>query len=505
MLSPHEIIGYPAADGIFHGPVYWLEEQTAHQTAQGSPAEELETFEEAIESAMSDLRALSARSPEPAADFLEVQLAWLADSELVLPVKHRIRAGEAAVNAWLSEIAGHASAINPEACADIRDIEQRVLKLLTKGEQFAPPKGAVLAGSDISPTQFLETDWSDGGAILLEQGSALSHAAILARGRGVPMIVGVGLIDRQYRSALVDGGAGRCVLDPDKAYTSHSAIPSLKPAASRRSATTVRVPIELLLNINSLDELSSIQPERCDGIGLVRSEFLFRDKGAAPEEASQVAAYSAIVKWAKEKPVTVRLFDLGGDKPNFGLSVHADAKSMDSRGISVLLRNREVLVTQLRALLEASKFSDLRLLLPMVLAPEQLAEVRQLLLELLPPAMKCPPLGVMVETPWTARHPERFADADFFALGTNDLTQFMTGRSRNASGVSELSLAERGELFELIGNVISYGKKTEKAVCLCGDLASDLKNLGDLLNLGLQAISVPPFVAVDFAALRLGR
>jgi phosphoenolpyruvate-protein phosphotransferase (PTS system enzyme I) len=505
MRSPHEITGYPAADGSFCGPLYWLDERISHQIAQGSPDGELNAFRRAVSAAKEDLRALSLRSPAPAAEMLEVQLLWLEDMELLQPVERRIMAGEVASNAWRAEIAGHAGAIDPEALGDIRDIEERVLKLLLNAERLRLPKGSVLAGQDISPSQFLEADWSEGGAIILEQGSTSSHAAILARGRGVPMIVGVGSLGRDHKFASVDGSSGRCILDPDPAQPPHETILALKTVTSRQLLAIDGPKIELFINVNSLDELAETEPEYCDGIGLVRSEFLFRDVGAVPDEVAQVDAYSAIVKWARGRAVNIRLFDLGGDKPTFGLDIPPGVGSIECRGVSVLLNNREVLLTQLRALLRASELGDVRILLPMVSKPEQLSVVRQMLRDCAPVTASLPPLGVMVEVPDVAKSPQRFADAEFFSLGTNDLAQFITGRSRHAPGGSQLSFAERSELFNLISTVIIYGKVTGKAVCLCGDLASDLNSLDNLLKLGLRAFSLPPLKAPEFASLRQAR
>jgi phosphoenolpyruvate-protein phosphotransferase (PTS system enzyme I) len=502
MRSPHEVSGFPAADGVFCGPVFWLDEQAGHQAPQGSPAEELQAFQEAVGAALEELRVLSRQSPEPAEELLAIQLAWLEDPELLLPVELRIQKGEGAASALRSEIAGHESAIDPAARADIRDIEQRVLKLLLKSARFAPPRGAVLAGNDISPTQFLEADWSMGGAILLERGSVSSHAAILARGRGVPMIVGVGAVGRDHKSALVDGGSGRCILDPDTSQPLQQTVRSFIVAGINQLPPAGNARIKLLLNINSLDELSQIEAGCCDGIGLVRSEFLFGDTGAMPDEDTQFNSYAAILKWAKGKPVTFRLFDLGGDKPTFGLAIPSGRNRTESRSVNALLDNPEVLATQLRALLRASSTGDARILVPMVSNPEQFARVRQLLLDCAKDTARLPPLGVMVEIPEVAKHPERFAEADFFALGTNDLTQYLTRRSRHSPDLHELSTAERNELFKLIAGVINYGEKSKKAVCLCGDLASDLDSLDDLLKLGLRLFSVPPLKAVQFAPLR---
>jgi phosphoenolpyruvate-protein phosphotransferase (PTS system enzyme I) len=501
MPSPHEITGHPAADGVFCGPVHWLDEPLDQAGRMGSPAEELKSFREAVLAAIAGLHSLSLRSQDPAADLLEVQLAWLSDPELVLPVERRILAGEAAAGAWRDEIAGHVREIDPSALADLRDIEQRVLKLLAKTDWPAPPKGVVLAGQDISPSQFLETDWSGGGAILLERGSAASHAAILARGRGIPMIVSAGSIGRLHKSALVDGGSGRCVLDPDPTCSFGKPAPEMTQLGATPPVLAQNLSFELLLNINNLDELNAIDADSCDGIGLIRSEFLFRKTNVIPDEDTQVAVYSAIIKWAKGKQVTFRLFDLGGDKPNFGLAIPLERNGAESRGVRVLLTYQEVLTTQLRAILRASNSRTVRILLPMVSKPEQLAAVRQVLRDCAPALSELPPIGVMVEFPDVAEHPERFADADFFALGTNDLTQFMTGRPRSASGASKLSPGERSELFKLISNVAQYGERVNKAVSLCGDLASDFNSLDDLLKLGLRAFSVPPFKAIEFARL----
>jgi phosphoenolpyruvate-protein phosphotransferase (PTS system enzyme I) len=512
MRSPREVTGYPAADGVFFGPVVWIDENDGHERTQVSPDGELADFRHAVDAAIKQLAALSHRFPDPARNLLEVQLAWLEDPELLTPVENRIQRGEAAVRAWRAEMNGHALAVDTSAAADVRDIEQRILRLLSKSERGPTPKGFVLAGQEMTPTQFLEADWSGGGAVLLEGGSTTSHAAILARGRGVPMIVGVGPVSRSHKTALVDGNSGQCVLDPLPEQLPKQTVIKAKPdAEATRHAPLAAADgsrVELLLNINNLDELSVAKLDSCDGIGLVRSEFLFRDTGVVPDEDKQIGVYRSILSWADGKPVCIRVFDLGADKPSFGLSVSLNFKDIEARGVAVLLKHEEALRLQLRALLRASAHGNLQILLPMISRGEQFARVKELLAECSRElaanerGLTVPPLGVMVEIPEVAECPERFAEADFFALGTNDLAQFVAGRSRETAGGIGLATQEREKLLKLMANVIRYGQRQQKPVSICGDMASDLNNLLELLTLGARSFSMPPLKAVEFAGLR---
>jgi phosphotransferase system enzyme I (PtsI) len=256
--------------------------------------------------------------------------------------------------------------------------------------------------------------------------------------------------------------------------------------------------VEIMINVASPADLEDYTPEICDGIGLVRTEFLFEPGHPLPDEETQYAAYLAIAAWAAGRPVTIRTLDAGGDKPIEGVTEQAESNPfLGLRGLRLSLAKPETFRIQLRALVRAALHHDIRIMLPMVTVPAELVRASALLDEvvagLVGEGTPCrrPPLGMMVEVPAAALGALRF-NADFYSIGSNDLTQYTMAAARDIAAVAALNDAGDQAVLELMARAVSAGKARKVPVSICGDAAADTCLVPRLLGLGLTCLSVPP-------------
>jgi phosphotransferase system enzyme I (PtsI) len=505
--------GTGASDGLFMGPVRRLASAAASRRRAGGPEAERQALMQAISLSTGDLAALMERVEGEAQDMLAFQLAMLEDDALSAPALASIESGAAAHTAWSdalnAEIAGYEASDDDyfrARAADLKDMRDRVLRHMAGGTAQTMVPGAVLAGEDIGPSAFLEADWSQGGAIALSRGSTTSHVAMLARARGIPMVVGLGEASfMEAATLIVDGGSGAIVANPDAeqiaAYREDLAALNRSRAAQEKfrfqpALRKTGERIELLVNVAGVEELDHIDPSSCDGIGLMRSEFLFRDGAPLPDEDTQYRAYRRFLEWAGGKPVTIRTLDIGGDKPIRGLTPEGEANPfLGLRGVRLTLAHEEVFRTQLRALARAAGHGQLKVMIPMVTVPDEIARTadlfRSCMADLNRKGMP-PPLGIMVEVPAVAIAPELFQEAQFFSIGSNDLTQYVTASSRDDARVAALNDPSHPAVLRLIASVARHGRETGTPVSLCGDMASDPHHIGALLAAGITSLSVAP-------------
>jgi phosphotransferase system enzyme I (PtsI) len=264
-----------------------------------------------------------------------------------------------------------------------------------------------------------------------------------------------------------------------------------KPAMTRNG---LRIAVHI--NVADPDELDRLDPAICDGIGLVRTELLFHRGEGLPDEETQYAAYRRIVAWAQGRPVTIRTLDAGGDKPIAGLTLDGESNPfLGVRGIRLSLLRPEIFRVQLRALARAAAHGPVKIMLPMVTVPSELAAARALLEEEASAlanagiAARRPPLGIMVEVPAAAIAVEAF-DAEFFSIGSNDLTQYVTAAGRDIEAVADLADPLNPAVLRLIAHVARHGRKSGREVSLCGDAAGDPAIVPNLLGAGLRTLSV---------------
>ncbi|MCP4383648.1 MAG: phosphoenolpyruvate--protein phosphotransferase, partial [Hyphomicrobiales bacterium] len=385
MPSATERTGRAAAPGIASGPVARIDaEPSSTRLASGNSAIERAELKSAIAAAAEAIGRLAETVDGDAADILEFQTAMLEDDVLSAAAFERIGDGVDAATAWSEGIAAQIAEYEATEddyfrarAADLVDIRDRVLRCLSGTDGDAAPAGAILVGEDVTPSHFLQVDWSAGGGLALAGGSPSSHVAMLARSRGVPMVVGTGPLDADDgAAAIVDGDRGRVVINPAAADWSayESALSEATERTARETAAATApaqtrngVAIRVMINVAEPEELAAIDPAICDGIGLVRTEFLFQRPGGLPDEETQFQAYRRIVAWAGDRPVVLRTLDAGGDKPVPGLTINGESNPfLGTRGIRLSLARPEVFQAQLRAMARAAALGDVKVMLPMI-------------------------------------------------------------------------------------------------------------------------------------------
>jgi len=527
--------GRVASGGIAIGTAFPLPgtrpDQVTSSRKTGNPATEAAALRSAIAAAIDDIGTLISASAGEAADVLEFQVAMLEDDSLSEPAFAAVAEGAAADLAWGAaldaQIADYSASDDDyfkARTADLNDMRDRVLRHLRGEAVVTVPAGAILLGDDLTPSLFLSQDWSQGGGIALSKGSASSHVAMLARMRRVPMVVGLSMdVDAVAAGTpiIVDAEAGRIAIEPDAATRKDIEARRAQVEAALIQAETFRlkpgrtadgVDIKILINIAGLADLEQLDPAICDGIGLVRTEFLFPQNGRLPNEDEQFDIYRRMVQWAQDRPVTIRTLDAGGDKPIAGLTIAESNPFLGLRGLRLSLARPDVFKTQLRALCRAAVHGNLKIMLPMVSVPRELEVSRQLLEEAVSELQAAgvpharPPLGIMVEVPSTALMPERFAAA-FYSIGSNDLTQYTLAAARDLDSVAGLGDAGDPAVLKLIANTAAYGRQAGLEVSLCGDAAAETRLVPMLLQTGLRVLSVAPAavgrVKAAVAAIRL--
>ena len=525
-MTEIHLTGRPASPGLAIGPVTVLAAPAERRTAAGDPAQETAALKAAIARASAELSALAEALVGEAVELLEFQVAMLGDDALAEGAYDAISAGIAADHAWRSaldaEIAGYRSAEDDyfrARAADLVDIRDRVLARLSGVSHAAViAEGAVVAGDDLSPSAFLAADWSRGGAIVLASGSPSSHVAMLARSRGAPMVVGLGPLPWNGRVpalALVDGDAGTVIFDPEPETRNRFEQRMVAAAAARATADAGRTRpastadgrrIKVLLNIAAPQELAELDPKICDGIGLVRTEFLFEASHGLPDEQSQYVAYRQILDWADGRPVTIRTLDAGGDKPVAGLTIDGESNPfLGLRGVRLSLSRPDVFRLQLRALARAAPWGPLKVMLPMVAVPSELDRASALLdteiAALTAEGVACarPSLGIMVEVPAAALRAEDF-NAAFYSIGSNDLTQYTMAAARDSGAVADLNDTSSPAVLELIARTVAAGRARGVEVSLCGDAAAETDLTKALLATGLKTLSVAPVAVARLKA-----
>src|SRR6195256_268328 len=507
------IEGRSAAPGIALGPLVRLAPVKHDVRQRRSAAEERQALVDALAASQLNLSVLAREAGDDEAEaILSFQIALLEDDNLAAPAFALIAGGEVANRAWSAalalQIASYDGASDPyfrARASDLRDLRDRVLRHLA-GEvvQIVPP-GVIVAADDMPPSMFLATDWRDGG-LILRRGSPSSHVAILARSRGVPMIVGVDVERLENGTdALLDGEAGLLIIDPDtdtravyrqrraEQSEARQAVAAFNGPALTASGELVRV----MINVTGLAELEDLDPAHVDGIGLMRTEFLFQGREKLPTEEEQYQIYKRMAEWAAGKPVTIRTLDAGGDKPIAGLTPTGDINPfLGVRGVRWSLRYLDVFRAQLRALARAAVAGNLKVMIPMVTVPEELDQCRMLFEQAVEDLRRegrkaqLPPLGMMVEVPAAALTIEDF-NADFYSIGSNDLIQYVAAASRDEPQLADLARPSRA-VFGLIGHVVDYANRAGRETSLCGDLAGDPEQVAALLDQGLRTFSVAP-------------
>ncbi len=403
-----------------------------------------------------------------------------------------------------------------QRAADVRDIKSGVLcQLLGVREVDVSrvPRGTVLVTHDLVPSMTAGLDRDNVVGIVTETGGMTSHSAILARALEIPAVLAVPDAVRKLpegAQVIVDGGEGAVAVAPDEAELAAARVrqealrrekEALQRFVGKKTVTADGCQVELFGNIGSVEDARAVVDNDGEGVGLFRTEFLFMDGGAMPTEEEQFRAYQQAALIMKGRPVIIRTLDIGGDKdiPYLGLEKE-DNPFMGFRAIRYCLAREDVFRTQLRALLRASAFGDVRIMVPLVTGVEELRQVRALIRryadEFSREGVACNkdvPVGVMIETPAAALMADALAaEADFFSIGTNDLTGYTMAVDRGNDRVRYLYSAFNPAVLRSIRSVIAAGTAAGIPVGMCGEAAADPLLIPLWISFGLTEYSVGP-------------
>lgn len=399
--------------------------------------------------------------------------------------------------------------------ADVQDISQRVLDALcgvqSGGVELAGP--AIVAADDLAPSETVRLDRDKILAFITRGGSEHSHTAILARTMGIPAVVCLGgalLAAYSGREAAVDGFTGTVYIEPDEAVLRTLREAQENERAGQHALAALRGAenitrdgrhIALLANIGSPSDMEAVLENDAAGVGLLRSEFLYLESADYPTEEQQLAAYRAVLEAAEQRHVVIRTLDIGADKQaGYFALPREENPALGLRAIRLCFARPELFRTQLRALYRASVYGKLSILFPMIASVWELRECKRIAdtvrAELRGegiPVAEHVPLGAMIETPAAAVMSDELAhEAEFFSIGTNDLTQYTLAADRQNESLGAHYDAHHPAVLRLVRLVTENAHKNGIPVCICGQLAADEALTETFLALGVDELSVPP-------------
>lgn len=521
--------GTGASAGIGIGTVVILKEEKLiiEQRAIQDTEAEKERFQQAVEESISQARELveemAAKVGDKEAEILNGHLLLLQDPMLTGEIENQITndkvcsefAVETVCNMYADMFASMEDELMQQRAADMRDIKTRIQKILLGVKSVdvsALPAGTILAAEDLTPSITAGINPANVAGIVTELGGRTSHSAILSRALEIPAVVAAAGILGEVEDGdelILDGETGDIFIRPDAAVKETyekkrdaylREKEELKQFIGKPSTTKDGVTVEIAANIGKPEDVERVLAYDGEGIGLFRTEFLFMDRSEIPSEEEQFEAYKKVAVAMKGKPVIIRTLDIGGDKeiPYMGLEKDENP-FLGYRAIRFCLdRKDDVYRPQLRALLRASAFGNIRIMVPMVTCIEEYREAKALIEEIKKELDKentayNPEIqvGIMVETAAASLMADVFAkEVDFFSIGTNDLTQYTMSVDRGNDKVSYLYSTFNPAVLRSIRHIIECGRKEGIMVGMCGEAASDPLMIPLLLAFGLNEFSM---------------
>lgn len=525
----HMYKGTNASDGIGIGTAVIVEEAELIITRRevNDTEAEVQRFKGALETTIAETQRmaedLAARVGEKEAEIMQGHMMLLSDPMLTGEIENSIQndkvnsefAIENVCNMYADMFASMGDELMQQRATDMRDIKvrmQRTLMGLQSVDVSALPAGTILVAKDLTPSMTAGINPANVTGIVTELGGRTSHSAILARALEIPAVVAVnGLLDevKDGDTVVLDGSTGEVYVNPEievkAAYEAKREQflkdkKELEKYIGQPSVTKDGVQVEIVANIGKPEDIDKVLEYDAEGIGLFRTEFLFMDRTAMPTEEEQFEAYKKVAAAMNGKPVIIRTLDIGGDKeiPYMGLEKDENP-FLGYRAIRLCLdRKEDIYKPQLRALLRASAFGNIRIMIPLVTCIDEFREAKSLIEELKKELdekgiayKKDIQVGIMVETAAASLIADIFAkEADFFSIGTNDLTQYTMSVDRGNKKVSYLYSTFNPAVLRSIRHIIACGREAGIMVGMCGEAASDPMMVPLLLAFGLNEFSM---------------
>ena len=535
--------GIAASRGIAVGRISFLQRdaQLATRRSIEDVDAEVARFETARAEAIAQLGTLYETTVEKLGDqnavVFQIHQMMLDDPEYVDAIESTIR--DEKVNAeYAVEITGSRFAdmfrqmedndYMQGRAADVMDVSRRLSDILNQSSGFNAPhqfvnsdEPIILATDDLAPSETVQLDQNLVRGIITSAGSARSHTVIFARTLGLPAVINIGNdlnSDLEGKIAIVDGATGRVILDPDektlsiyaeRKRTEDALRARLEQFRGKETKTLSGRKINLFTNIGTIADLDLVKTSDAEGIGLLRSEYIYLQSQDYPDEETQFNIYKEALLALNGKKVIIRTLDIGADKTaEYFMLKHEENPAMGMRAIRICLTRPEVFITQLRALYRASAFGNLSIMFPMITSVEEVKDCirfcNEVKKQLDAEGIKYSDdveIGIMIETPASALISDMLADhVDFFSIGTNDLTQFTLAVDRQNAEVGRFLNPYHRAVIRLIEMTVNNAHKKGIWVGVCGELAADEGFTHELIRMGVDEISVVPSSLLNIRA-----
>lgn len=518
--------GSPICRGIAIGKPFFLKRDellikevnlSAQQTDQ-----EIKRYRIAIKRSYYDIKILQKQLELEIASegivILESQLAMLIDplltSEIEQVIQNQHKNAEFVLQQVLNRLKEKFNEMEPyfaERFNDLQDLSKRILNNLYNYQDFSInqfPKHSIICAQELTATDVAGANPNFVGAFITQSGGSTSHAAIIAKAKGIPFITNIDLnviLESKTDNIILDGRLGKVILNPEistlRIYEQlkiqmTSQLQELKKSTNLPAETFDGYAVRLFANLEMLNELDLVHELGGEGIGLFRSEYIFFPKNEIPSEEEQYEIYTNLIKNLKGLPLVIRTFDLGGDKAALSGNPSIEKTPfLGCRATRFLLRDEKLFKSQLRAILRASFFGDISILFPMISTISELKEAKRMVHEVRQELDISHPvrIGCMIEVPSAALIADHFAqECDFLSIGTNDLVQYSLAVDRRDQSLNEFYEPTDPSIIRLLHIITREANKAQIPVSVCGEIASDPRFIPLLLGLGIQELSVAP-------------